>query len=201
MQRRQFLSLSTQAALLLGVGQAYARLPECEWCGFAEAPSDPGPTATLAPPEEPGERLVLHGIVYAQDGRTPMPGVLLYAYNTNQAGIYPVLAGATGNARRHGYLRGWVVSGPDGGYRFNTIRPASYPSRTEPAHIHMTATVPGREEYWLDNVLFEGDPLLTPRVISQISGRGGPSIVRLERARDGTLVARRDVVLPAPGLI
>lgn len=124
MQRRQFLVLSSQAALLLAaVGRGFSALPECEWCGGADAPSSPGATAILFPPDEPGERLLLHGTVYAADGRTPLPGVLLYAYNTNAAGLYPLRDSATGNARRHGYLRGWVVSGADGGYRFLTIHP------------------------------------------------------------------------------
>lgn len=194
MQRRQFLVLSGQAALLLGaVGRDI--LPECEWCGGADAPSSPGATATLFPQDEPGQRLLLHGTVYAEDGRTPVPGVLLYAYNTNAAGIYPLRDGATGNARRHGYLRGWVVSGADGGYRFLTIRPAAYPTRSEPAHIHMTATPPGGAEQWLDNVLFEGDPLITPKILERRSGRGGPAIVRVRPGRDGVLVAQRDVIL------
>lgn len=198
MQRRQFLVLSSQAAILFGgAGRAFGTLPACEWCGGADAPPSPGTTATLFPPDEPGERLLLHGTVYAADGRTPAPGVLLYAYNTNAAGIYPVRDGATGNARRHGYLRGWVVSGTDGGYRFHTIRPAAYPGRAEPAHIHMTVTAPGGAEYWLDNVLFEGDPLIVPRILERRSGSGGRAIVRLRRRGDGVLVARRDVILAA----
>lgn len=199
MKRRQFLVLSSQAALLLGgAGRGLATLPACEWCGAADAPPNPGTSAALFPPDEPGERLLLHGTVYAADGRTPASGVLLYAYNTNAAGNYPVRDGASGNARRHGYLRGWVVSGADGGYRFHTIRPAAYPTRAEPAHIHMTATAPRGTEYWLDDVLFEGDPLITPKILARRSGRGGPAIVPLRRSGDGVLVARRDVILAAP---
>lgn len=201
MKRRTLLVLSGYATLLLLSAPGRAGndpLPACEWCGAADAPDDPGPTATLAGPDEPGERLLLHGVVHAADGRTPVPGVLLYAYHTNANGIYPRRGNETGNGRRHGHLRGWVVSDADGRYRIRTVRPAAYPSRSEPAHIHMTVTEPGRAEYWLDDVLFEGDPLITPDVLSRRNGRGGPAIVKPERTGDGTLVVRRDVILAAP---
>lgn len=59
----------------------------------------------------------------------------------------------------------------------------------------MTATPPGGAERWLDNVLFEGDPLITPKILERRSGRGGPAIVRALPGRDGVLVARRDVIV------
>ena len=45
-------------------------LPECEWCGAAEAPDNLASTITLADENEPGERLLLQGTVYAPDGIT-----------------------------------------------------------------------------------------------------------------------------------
>src|SRR5262249_25559084 len=56
------------------------------------APSNPCAGATsvavLAGPEEPGERLVVTGTVFAPDGVTPAPGVFLYVYNTDATGHY-----------------------------------------------------------------------------------------------------------------
>ncbi|MDQ3582177.1 MAG: hypothetical protein M3495_11475 [Pseudomonadota bacterium] len=46
-------------------------LPDCEWCGAADAPPSLTWEATLADPAQPGERLVVSGTVYQPDGRTP----------------------------------------------------------------------------------------------------------------------------------
>lgn len=178
-----------------GSAQGNPPLPECEWCGAPEAPA--GLTATLILPTrgEAGERLIVEGTVYRPDGNTPAAGVLLYAYQTNAGGVYAKRGNETGNGRRHGYLRGWLRTGADGKYRIETIKPGSYPTRSEPAHIHMTLQPPGEPERYIDDVVFEGDPLLTPEHQTRLRQRGGSGIVRLERNADGTLRAIRDIYL------
>src|SRR4051812_22825989 len=47
-----------------------------------------GHCARIAPADEPGERLVIHGKVYEADGRTPAAGVVVYAYHTDAKGLY-----------------------------------------------------------------------------------------------------------------
>lgn len=181
-----------------GSGSAAAKPgSDCEWCGAHEAPQALAPETTIAGPEEPGRRLVLTGTVYEPDGQTPAPGVLLYVYHTNAEGIYPTRGDETGNARRHGYLRSWVVTDAAGRYTVRTVKPGSYPGGDEPAHIHMTVKQPGRDEDWIDSVLFEGDPKITPQVRERQTGRGGDAIVELEEQADGTLQAGRDVILMA----
>ena len=173
-------------------------LAECEWCGAADAPNEVTSVTTIADEDEPGEPLVLRGTVYAPDKMTAVPGVLLYVYHTNTAGIYPKRGNEAGNGRRHGYLRGWVISDENGEFEVRTIRPGTYPSRSEPAHIHMTVKEPNRAEYWIDNILFEGDPLITQKVLDRRTGRGGPAIVAPARDPNGGLVIRRDVILAEP---
>lgn len=185
------------AALMWRATHAHP-LPECQWCGASEAPSDVTSTATIVDENEPGERLVLRGTVYAPDGTTPVPGVLLYLYHTNAAGVYPKRGDETGNGRRHGYLRGWIVSDENGEFEVRTIRPGTYPSRSEPAHIHMTVKESDRPEYWIDNILFDGDPLITETIRARRTGRGGPAIVRVSHDSNGDLAIRRDVILAAP---
>ena len=102
----------------------------------------------------------------------------------------------TGNERRHGALRGWLRTAPDGRYRVTTIKPAPYPGRREPAHIHVTVTPRGGDEDWIDSVVFDDDPLLTADERDGRRGRGGSGIVTLERDADGVLHAVRDIVLP-----
>ncbi|MEL6719082.1 MAG: intradiol ring-cleavage dioxygenase, partial [Bacteroidota bacterium] len=69
-------------------------------------------------------KLKLTGIVYQQDGKTPAPNVIIYAYHTNRAGIYPKRENSEGWERRHGYLRAWVKTNADGNYTFYTFQPA-----------------------------------------------------------------------------
>jgi protocatechuate 3,4-dioxygenase beta subunit len=92
-----------------------------------------------------------------------------------------------------------VISDENGEFEVRTIRPGTYPSRSEPAHIHMTVKEPNRAEYWIDNILFEGDPLITQKVLDRRTGRGGPAIVAPARDPSGGLVIRRDVILAEPG--
>ena len=168
---------------------------ECEGCGAWDAPTSLFWSARIAPPGEPGTPLVVSGIVYRPDGRTPAAGVLVYAYHTNAAGVYPSGGTGTGHAQRHGRLRGWVRTDSAGRYQFTTIRPAPYPSRGEPAHIHLTVTPPGGEERWVDDIEFDDDPLLTTEHRRRRQKLGGSGIVRVTRDRSGVERATRDIRL------
>ena len=172
-------------------------LYRCEGCEAIHEHSFEGLafSTTIPPRGEPGARLVLTGRVLKPDGVTPAPGVVVYAYHTNAAGVYPTRGNERGWDRRHGYLRGWVVSGPDGAYRFETIRPGPYPGRGDPAHIHMTVKEPGRRAYWIDEVVFLDDPRVDDRYRAAQSGRGGPGAIALTRDPSGTWLGRRDIIL------
>ena len=171
------------------------KLPDCEWCGATEvSPDDLSWETTIAGKDEEGERLIITGTVYKNDAKTPAENVVLYMYHTNKMGVYPKKGNETGNGKRHGYLRGWVKTNENGEYKINTIRPASYPSQTQAAHIHVTIKEPGKEEYWIESFHFEGDPLLTEKVINRLSGKGGSGIVKLEM-KNGIWYATRDIIL------
>lgn len=149
----------------------------------------------LASPDEPGERLILSGTVYRSDGRTPAAGVVIYAHHANEAGRYAGGGGETIWSRRHGRLRGWIKTGPDGRYEFRTIKPGIYPDRNGPAHIHLFVAEPGRRPYWIDDVVFAGEFGVDERYRRARENRGGAGIVTLNRAPDGTRIARRNVML------
>ncbi len=174
-----------------------ADLYECEGCESINERSFDGLTwsAVVLPPGEPGERLILTGRVFKVDGRTPAAGVILYAYHTNSGGVYPTRGDEKGWGRRHGYLRAWVQTNESGDYRFETIRPGSYPTWTEPAHVHMILKEPARQEYWIDDVVFSDDPLLTDRYRARVRDRGGSGIVTPARDPSGAWMARRDIFL------
>ncbi|WP_128545232.1 dioxygenase family protein [Larkinella soli] len=120
--------------------------------------------------------LGINGVVYKADGRTPAPGVVLYVYHTNEKGIYPKKGDEQGWGRRHGYLRGWMRTNEKGEYKFVTLRPAPYPGRTDPAHIHIIVKEPGLEPYYIDDYTFADDPLTAGH---RSPGRGGPGLLKL----------------------
>lgn len=170
----------------------------CEWCGTHEAPAQLDWTATIAADDEPGQRMMLTGVVYHADGKTPAPDVIIYAYQTNAAGSYPKRGDETDNARRHGYLRAWVRTDEQGRYRFETIKPGSYPGRDEPAHVHMTIKEPDKPEYWIGDTLFAGDPLITAEILARGEPWRPTVVVTPVETEDNRLIARRDVMLMPP---
>ena len=166
----------------------------CEWCGASEAPSNVSWQTTIAGPSEPGERLSISGTVTR--GGKPAPNVVLYLYHTNAQGIYPKRGNETGDARQHGYLRGWVRTDAQGRYAFHTIRPAAYPGRRDPQHIHVVVTEPGREKYSIDAIEFADDPLLTPEYRRRLENRGGPGIITVTKDAKGVWRGERHITLP-----
>lgn len=143
---------------------------------------------------EAGPKLVVSGKVFKKDGRTPAADVVIYAYHTDQKGLYSKKGGEEGWARRHGYIRGWVKTDAQGRYRFFTLRPAAYPNSDIAAHIHLTIKEPSLNEYYIDDILFDDDPLLTKGARSRQTNRGGDGIVR-PGIRDGIAYAERNIYL------
>jgi protocatechuate 3,4-dioxygenase beta subunit len=104
--------------------------------------------------------------------------VIVYAYQTDRSGNYPASPALRGFAARHGRLRGWARTDAAGRYTFETIRPGAYPGRKVPQHIHLHVIEPGRCTYYLGDVLFDDDPLLTPALRARESdAHGGNGIV------------------------
>ena len=149
---------------------------------------------TLPKFEETEPKLQVKGIVYKSDGKTPAENVILYIYHTNRDGIYEKKGDEKGFAKRHGYIRGWVKTGRDGKYTFYTFRPASYPGREEPEHIHFTVKEPGKKEYYIDDVVFDDDPLLTETKRKRSRNRGGNGIVSIRKGKSIYFV-NRDIIL------
>lgn len=163
----------------------------CEGCeGVFEYGNRPlTPTDTLPGFEEADEKLKVTGIIYRPDGETPAEGVILYIYHTNEQGIYPTRGDEAGWGRRHGYIRGWIRTGPDGRYTFYTRKPGSYGEN--PAHIHPIILEPDDRYYYLTDYRFRGDPYLEE---NDREYRGSPGVISLRKEGE-LLVAERDIVL------
>jgi protocatechuate 3,4-dioxygenase beta subunit len=160
------------------------------------APADLSYKTQIAQEEEPGERIFLYGKIYEEDGKTPASGILVYAYHTNIEGIYEKKGNETGNGRRHGHLRGWMLTNDQGSYAMSTTKPAPYPNLNEPAHVHITLSGTHLEEYWIPSTFFEGDSLINQQHIEENRKLGFFSaIVRLEQDEKGLWKGRRDIMI------
>lgn len=115
--------------------------------------------------EPVGERTVVTGRVLDAAGR-PVAGQLVEVWQANAAGRYvhrkdqhhaPVDPNFTGTGR--------CLTGPDGTYRFMTVKPGPYPWRNHrnawrPAHIHFSLFGRQFTERLVTQMYFPGDPLL-----------------------------------------
>ncbi len=143
---RRALRLASVVLLL-----AVAATPQA-WAAAA------GSTLDLVPEGEPGEPMVLEGLV-ADAGGKPLAGVEVEAVQTGADGYYKRGPGGLELGSRLARLKGRVTTGPDGRFRLETIRPGAYPGRSVPAHIHFRVGARGFDRAEL-TLYFEGDPHL-----------------------------------------
>lgn len=168
----------------------------CEGCEavFDGMPSDIPSRIRLVPASEPGVPMRISGRVLDSAGHA-RAGVVLYAYQTNHAGIYPRPTQRLGmEAMRHGRLRGWVRSDAQGQYQIDTIRPGSYPGEDVAEHVHMHVLEPGCFTYFIDDLMFQDDPKLSAEERRQAIGSGGNGILQ-PRMVDGRWQVERDIML------
>jgi protocatechuate 3,4-dioxygenase, beta subunit len=135
-----------------------------------------------------GERIVVTGRVVDGAGR-PVSGQLVEIWQANAGGRYvhkrdqhpaPLDPNFTGVGR--------CLTGPDGSYRFQTIKPGPYPWRNHhnawrPAHIHFSLFGTDFTQRMVTQMYFPGDPLFALDPIYQS--------ITDQRARD-RLVATYD---------
>jgi protocatechuate 3,4-dioxygenase beta subunit len=111
-----------------------------------------------------GERIVVQGRVLDGDGR-PVRNQLVEVWQANAAGRYvhkrdqhpaPIDPNFTGVGR--------CITGPNGEYKFTTIKPAPYPWKNHhnawrPAHIHFSLFGTDFTQRMITQMYFPGDPL------------------------------------------
>ena len=193
------------SVLVLLAGQVCSQSPKgqekivggkCDACElmFEGMPNNPGWKTRLSSPGEAGDPLIISGTIFQSDGKTPAPDVILYVYHTDATGRYTPSSKQTAG-KRHGRLRGWMKTGTDGRYQFETIRPASYPDSRTPQHVHPIIKEPKTSLYWIDEYLFEDDPFLGAKERAQQEKRGGTGIIQLKRNGNGTWAGHRDIIL------
>ena len=144
----------------------------------------------LASSNEPGYRLIIFGKVTANDCQTPIPNTIVDVWQANDAGCYGISENCeTGNPEEDEYnLRGRVISGLNGEYVFETIKPGFYavgPDIYRPSHIHFMIT-PIAGDSIITQLYFEGDDY-----IETDPGSSDPSainrIIPLQETESGLL--------------
>lgn len=143
-------------ALSLAIAAAQGAIAQ-EAKEIRDAPAQLTASARIAPEGEPGTPLVIWGTVVGEDGKTPLAGVTVYAYHTDNNGHYRTDGKEFGEDAPR--LRGWAKTDSRGHFEFTTIKPAPYPHREIPAHIHVVAWGAGYPRQWFQ-VEFSGDPFL-----------------------------------------
>lgn len=168
----------------------------CEGCEaiFEYGNKKLSPIDTLPDFKEKETKLKLTGTVFEKGGKTPAENVIIYIYHTNRKGIYATKGNEKGWARRHGYIRGWIKTDRTGQYTFYTFRPAAYPNGIEPEHIHITLKEPNKNEYYIDDFVFDDDPMLTQKERNELKNRGGSGII-LPTLKGNIPTAKRDIIL------
>jgi protocatechuate 3,4-dioxygenase beta subunit len=168
----------------------------CEDCQmmFDGMPAKLSASTSLAPADEPGEKLIITGTIFKRDGKTPASDVILYVYHTDAKGLYSPAPNQK-DAKRHGHLRGWIKTDASGKYSITTIRPASYPNGRAPQHIHPLIKEPDLSLYWIDEYLFDDDPYLTSEEKGHQQKRGGSGIIHLTKNSEGIWTGKRDIIL------
>jgi protocatechuate 3,4-dioxygenase, beta subunit len=141
---------------------------------------------------ERGQKLVVEGTVFKPGGKNFAPDTVIYYWHTDNDGLYSKTAD---EETVHGHLRGWLKTGLNGKFKIYTIRPASYPNSKIPAHIHFSIREPDiRNEYYIDDILFDDDKLLTEPERAKQEERGGNGIVKPKTVNDVQFV-KRDIIL------
>jgi len=98
-----------------------------------------------------GQPLVVTGVVYAEDCRTPLAGASVYAWQTAADGRY----GPSGADCC--YLQGVALTDRSGRYTFDTVVPGRYlGGNPPPRHIHLGVSHP-RAQDLLTELMFAGD--------------------------------------------
>jgi protocatechuate 3,4-dioxygenase beta subunit len=136
-------------------------------------------SSRIASVSEPGTPLVVNGRVFRADGVTPARDIIVFAYHTDKRGEYDFGGG------RGWRLHGWAKTDKDGRFQFATTRPAPYPSRNTPAHIHLTIEGPGVSRRWVPDIEFENDLYLSAAERNKSKAAGKFGSVRPVAFRSG----------------
>jgi protocatechuate 3,4-dioxygenase beta subunit len=162
-------------------------------------PANISALARIAPDEANGEPLTITGRALGPND-TPLSEVIVYAFQTDHTGIYPMPAiPRSTHSQSHGDFRGWALTDAEGRYTFDTVRPGGYPDQGEPQHIHMVVIETGCGMYFVEDIHFADDPRLGNLSEEQrpnyFTGVFGSGVITPVMDEAGTWQATRDLYI------
>lgn len=169
----------------------------CDGCElmYVGMPKDINSTDTSSAWIQKGQKLLVTGTVYKLGGKIPAPNVIIYYWQTDTNGLYSPKEGMAELAKRHGHIRGWVKSDKNGKYAIYTTRPAPYPNTDMLAHIHISIKEPNlKDEYYIDEFVFEDDLLLISKKRKALENRGGSGVLSILVDQE-IQVAKHNIIL------
>jgi len=165
-------------------------------CCFAGMPQNLNNILNIADKNEPGERMIIKGTVFKEDGISTYPDVIIYAYHTDNSGYYSKKGIEIGIRKWHGHLYGWAKTDKEGRYEIHSIRPGRYPAGGAPAHIHSAIRELGKNDpYYINDFVFKDDSLVDDSYVSSLRLKGGPGVVDIKKNEYDIWIGERDIVL------
>jgi catechol 1,2-dioxygenase len=200
MKRRTFIERSSLTALSVSMFGAV------QWNGVSFVGNNPTTTDILGPfyrPNAPmrsnlvpansaGKRVSLSGIIFKDDGKTPLNNALVEIWHCDDHEHYD-------NDSDDYMFRGALKTGANGRYSFRTIMPVPYKaipddeSSWRPAHIHLRVSVPNQQDlitqlYFKGGKYIDTDPWASaPQALNRI--------LNVKTADKGELEVLFDVVM------
>ncbi|MBC7887463.1 MAG: hypothetical protein H7Z13_06200 [Ferruginibacter sp.] len=199
MERRNFIKQTSVIALGMGVFGNISWQTD-KYIGDSITATDilgpfyrPGAPfrSNMNPDNFSGHKLYLSGIIFNQDGKTPLKNCLIEVWQCQGDGYYDNISEA------YAY-RAIQKTGKDGRYQFITVLPVPEPVDEKalifrPAHIHMRLSAKGQQDL-ITQIYFEGDPYLE----SDPSTKSGLAINRtlpVQRIDDQKSEIKFDIIL------
>jgi protocatechuate 3,4-dioxygenase beta subunit len=109
-----------------------------------------------------GEPLLVTGVVYAMDCRTPLSGATIDAWQTNAEGAYGPSRSSSSAGADCCFLQGHVRTDRMGRYALDTVVPGRYAEgNPPPRHIHIAVSHPDARNL-VTEMMFAGDPGVPP---------------------------------------
>lgn len=164
-------------------------------CCFANMPGNLTSIMKIPNTDTGAEKMTISGKMYKKDSKTAYADVILYAYHTDAKGEYSKKGNEKGVQKWHGSHHGWCKTDKNGNYSIETIRPASYPNSTAPAHIHAAIKLPDNSKpFYITDFLFKDDPFLPKTISNKNSYQGGSGIIDVQKTNN-VWVGKRDFFL------
>jgi len=111
-----------------------------------------------------GQLITVSGRLLDEDGR-PLSGAVLELWQANASGRYIHQLDENSEPMDPNFMgHGRIVSGPEGEYSFNTVKPGAYPVLAtgwwwRPPHIHFSILGDSWMNRYLTQIFFPGEPL------------------------------------------